>query len=188
MVDAGPLHMHHRPRAASSRRQARLWVARNASAKLEVDEAPAPTVASGDGATRGCFPLEAASGAGAVNRRSDRQHRSALTLPSVAKRSRRQPLSGPSLGRLCDSAAQAGTRTKAVVTSPGRTRLDLGGCDRQPERRPALSRTCGSSPMHSCAVEPPGDESNPGVEFRVPARATVRVGSKAEPRSDSKAI
>jgi len=33
--------------------------ARNASAKLEVDEAPAPTVASGDGATRGYFPLEA---------------------------------------------------------------------------------------------------------------------------------
>ena len=33
IVDTGPLHMHHRPRAASSRRQARLWVARKASAR-----------------------------------------------------------------------------------------------------------------------------------------------------------
>ena len=32
---------------------------------------------------------------------------------------------GIALGRLCDSPAQAGPRTKAVVPSPGRTRLDL---------------------------------------------------------------
>jgi hypothetical protein len=32
------------------------------------------------------------------------------------------------------------------------------------------------------------DESTPGVESSVPARATVRVGSKAEPRSGSKAL
>ena len=31
-------------------------------------------------------PFRRASGAGGVNRRSDRDHRSALTLPSVAKR------------------------------------------------------------------------------------------------------
>jgi hypothetical protein len=30
-----------------------------------------------------------------------------------------------------------------------------------------------------------GVQSDPGVESRVPARATVRVGSKAEPRSGS---
>jgi len=41
----------------------------------------------GDGATRGCFRWRRASGAGGVNRRSDRQRRSALTLPSVALRS-----------------------------------------------------------------------------------------------------
>ena len=40
IVDAGPLHMHHRPRAASSRRQARLWVAREASARDEALAAP----------------------------------------------------------------------------------------------------------------------------------------------------
>jgi hypothetical protein len=44
---------------SEARPERNLRFARNASAKLEVDEAPAPTVASGDGATRGYFPLEA---------------------------------------------------------------------------------------------------------------------------------
>jgi hypothetical protein len=45
IVDAGPLHMHHRPRAASSRRQARSWVAREASPRrrpCRFDETRAP--------------------------------------------------------------------------------------------------------------------------------------------------
>ena len=40
IVDAGTLHMHRRPRAASSRRHARFWVAREASARHGVCAAP----------------------------------------------------------------------------------------------------------------------------------------------------
>lgn len=39
---------------------------------------------------------------------------------------------GPTLGRLCDSAAHAGPRTKAVVPGRGRARLDLGESDYGP--------------------------------------------------------
>ena len=78
IVDAGPLHMHHRPRAASSRRQARLWVARETRARdgagAAFDETRTADSANG----------RRVSGAGGVNRRSDRQGRSARTLPSVA--------------------------------------------------------------------------------------------------------
>ena len=52
----------------------------------------------------------------------------------VAKDSSRVGAGGPLLRRLCDSPAQAGTRTKAVVPSLGRTRLDLG--DSSSQRNP----------------------------------------------------
>jgi hypothetical protein len=68
--------MQHPPRAASSRRQARFWVAREASARHGACAAP----------TRRGLPTSAirwrrASDADAVNRRSDRQRRSARALP-----------------------------------------------------------------------------------------------------------
>ena len=58
------------------------------------------------------------------------------------------------LGRLCDSPAQAGPRTRAVVPSSGRTRLDLGESDRPPRLGSGPSRTTGVSPMRSRAPRP----------------------------------
>jgi len=39
---------------------------------------------------------------------------------------------------------RAGAKAKAVAPSTGLARSDLGGCDRQPKRRPVWSWTCGS--------------------------------------------
>ena len=104
IVDAGRLHMHHRPRAASSRRQARLWVAREASARDEALAAP----------TRRGFPAltirwRRASGDGGVNRRSDRQRRSALAFPSVAKHKPASAVSGERSDRQLSAAASRPT-------------------------------------------------------------------------------
>jgi len=55
IVDPGLLHMHHRPRAASSRRQARLWVAREAATRL-IAEQPETAAASGQTASREARP------------------------------------------------------------------------------------------------------------------------------------
>ena len=48
------------------------------------------------------------------------------------------------LGRLCDSAAEAGAGTRTVVTSPGRTRLDLGGCASRSATPSSFRRTAAS--------------------------------------------
>ena len=68
IVDAGPLHMHHRPRAASSRRHARLWVARRSErprrSPHHSDKARVPDDRD---------PLIDTSGAGNPNRESERQ-------------------------------------------------------------------------------------------------------------------
>jgi hypothetical protein len=65
---------------------------------------------------RGCLGEE---GGALADRRSERL----LARQPLAPRRR-----GVALGRQCDSPAQAGPRTKAVVPSSGRTRLDLGEC------------------------------------------------------------
>ena len=86
-----------------ARRPPNRWrFARNASAKLEVDEAPAPTVASADGATRGCFPLEASVRCG---------------WRESSKRSS------------ASAGAGAPFRGLAITPARGRTRVLAVGCD-----------------------------------------------------------
>jgi hypothetical protein len=62
-----------------------------------------------------------------------------VSANAIVSRGTRHRRRGPLLCRHCDSPAQAGTRTKDVVPSPGRTRLDLGGCARRSATPASLS-------------------------------------------------
>jgi hypothetical protein len=77
--------------------------------------------------------------------------------------------------------AGAASATSSAAGSPPRKQAP-----RWRRARPWPGR--GMSPMHSRAASPSRDGSDPGVELLMPSRATVRVGSKAEPRPGSKAI
>ena len=82
--------------------------------------------------------------------------------------------------------------SNAIVRRRLLGRLLLGESDRAPRRVSGTIGAIALSPLHSsgraCDGRLPSWRSTPGVESSVPARATVRVGSKAEPRSGSKAL
>lgn len=91
-----------------------------------------------------------ASGAEAVNRRSDRQRRRGRSLPWR-----------------CSSAGLAGTRTKAGVPSAGRARLDLGDSSSQVDRRR------GGLGPRSCVGTRLGNHDR-SAALRLPRRGALR--------------
>jgi hypothetical protein len=93
---------------------------------------------------------------------------------------RRRPGSEPCAGCFRGRPRQRARRRRSTH-SPETWRAQSRRC-----ARPALAvRTRPMSPTQSCGPRWRAAESDPGVEFRCPTRATVRLGSKAEPRSDS---
>jgi hypothetical protein len=133
--------------------------ARNASAKLEVDEAPAPTVASADGGTRRCFRWRRASGGGGVNRRSDRQR-------------------GPRWRSLPQSS-RAASATLTSPTSPLPSR-GPGGHENKCSRTEPRPRTLGSGRPRSSAPAPTGPDRRDAV---VGKALPVRGPRQAKERS-----
>ena len=140
IVDAGPLHMHHRPWGSEFAPSARLWVAREASARDGAGAAP----------TRRGLPTSAirwrrASGVGGVNRRSDRQRRSGLALPSVALRKRRSWCAGDRF-RPTRPVALAEVEQAAILLSQESRAVEVTwhGASRSTRSRCAPLANCGS--------------------------------------------
>jgi len=156
---------------------------------------------AGGSAVAVALPREQRSGRAAPLVRSNHQR---LRLPDpcgavagrrccwrgIAALRRRRPRSRKQSSRPAASPARACYRFHAEALTRS-IALGARACLCRPRERPSAADFSFSGKAPSTGTRsrrPLSAHCDPGVEFWVPARATVRVGSKAEPRSGSIAI